>query len=151
MREPVEFEVDGLTFEFSEMPLPEACRGAELVAELIQASGAQGDIAQRVAAAAAKALSKLPDLVKLFAPFCKVEDPSGAIGAGRRIRLAGAVEGMAFNGRIDRAVLFVANCAAAEYSDFLSEGLERVAAGLAELGSRYPSLLARIPGSGDSS
>jgi hypothetical protein len=145
MRETQEFEVDGLRFEFAEMPLEKTCKGAELVSELV--AGAQGGTLQeRVAGAAAKAISKLPALVDIFAPFCKVE--GDGVGAGRKVPL-GTFKGEVFNGRLDRAILFVAHCAAVEYADFLADGLERVGAGLADLVSQYPSLTARLPTSGD--
>jgi len=150
-REPVEFEIDGLTFEFRQMPLDAACAGAELVIDLVRGGLAEGDLRVRMAAALQLALGKLPKLVATFVPYCKVEDPSGALGAGRRVALAGAFQKEVFDGHLDRAILFVLNCAAAEFGDFLAEGLDRLMAGLEALLGRYPALMARIPGSGDSS
>lgn len=147
MREAVEFEIDGLTFEFGEMPLPQTCAGAELVSELYLAGSAGGEtVPLRIAAGAQRAIGKLPSLMAIFTPFCKVEGEG--LAQGKRVKLK-AFEGEVFNGRLDRALLFVANCAAVEYGDFLSEGLARVAEGLAELVVRYPSLKAPTPTSGD--
>ena len=144
MRETQEFEFDGLRFEFAEMPLEQTCKGAELVSELI--AGAQGgSLQERVAGAAAKAISKLPALVDIFAPYCKVQGEG--VGAGRLVPLA-KFKGEAFNGRLDRAILFVAHCAAVEYADFLADGLERVSSGLADLVALYPSLTERLRTSG---
>lgn len=149
MREPVNFTVDGLEFEFSEMPLPETCKGAELVGELLKgAFSAGGDLKLAIAGACSAAISKLPALVELFAPFCKVEHDE--VSAGRAVKFTKEFQARAFNGKLDRAILFVANCAAVEYGDFLGAGLERVAAGLGELAQRYPSLTARSHSSGDS-
>lgn len=150
MREPQEFEIDGLTFEFRQMPLDAACAGAELVIDLVRGGLEGQDLRAKMTAALALAMAKLPKLIDTFTPFVQVEDPSGAIGAGRRVPLK-SFRDQAFNGHIDRAILFVLNCAAIEFGDFLGEGVERLAAGVETLLSRYPSLLARIPGSGDSS
>jgi hypothetical protein len=146
MREAIEFEVDGLTFEFSEMPLAKTCEGAELVSELYQAGFSGTTVPERIAAGAQRAIGKLPAMMALFVPFCKVE--SEGLAQGKRVKLD-KFQGDVFNGRIDRALLFVANCAAIEYGDFLSEGLARVALGLAELVERYPSLTPQTPTSGD--
>jgi hypothetical protein len=146
MREPVEFELQGLTFEFSQMPLAKACAALELLSELIKGSfAAGGDFRQAVAGACSAAIGKLPALINAYAPFCKVQGEG--VAAGRKVALK-TFQGEAFNGRLDLAILFVANCAAIEHADFLAEGLERIAAGLAELGQRFPSLTERIPGFG---
>ncbi len=145
MRDPAEFVIDDLTFEFREMPLSDACKALELVAELVQGALGGEDVKAAIVGALSKTISKLPALVDAFSPFCKVEGEG--LAAGRRVPLK-TFQGDAFNGRLDRALLFVANCAACEYSDFLGAGLERLSTGLADLVSRYPSLMARIPSSG---
>jgi hypothetical protein len=146
MREPVEFELQGLTFEFSQMPLAKACAALELLSELIKGAFVPGgDIRQAVAGAFATGVAKLPALIDAYAPFCKVEGER--VAAGRKVALK-TFQGEVFDGHMDLAILFVANCAAIEHADFLAEGLERIAAGLAELGQRFPSLTERIPGFG---
>lgn len=146
MREPTEFEIDGLTFEFRQMPLEQACKALELVSSLAQGALVEGDMKAKIAGALAGAVGKLPALIDAFVPFCKVEGEG--LAAGRRVELK-AFKGDAFDGRLDRALLFVSNCAACEFGDFLGEGLERLASGLGALAARYPSLMARIPSSGD--
>lgn len=129
------------------MPLDAACAGAELVLDLVRGGLAEGDLRSRMAAALGQALGMLPKLVATFVPYCKFDDPA----SGRRVTLAGAFQKDVFDGHLDRAILFVLNCAAAEFGDFLAEGLDRLTAGLEALLGRYPALMARIPGSGDSS
>lgn len=148
MREPVEFEIDGVTFEFRQMPLPEACKALELVSSLLEGSLNGGDVKARIAAALARVIGQLPAMINAFAPYCQVEGEG--LAAGRRVKLAGAFQGDVFNGHLDRAILFVANCIAAEFADFLVEGLQRLSTGLLELVGKFPALQAQIPGSGDS-
>ena len=136
MREPQEFEIDGLTFEFRQMPLDAACAGAELVIDLVRGGLEGQDLRAKMTSALALAMAKLPKLVKTFTPYVRYDDPA----SGRRVQFSDAFQKDVFDGHIDRAILFVLNCAAIEFGDFLGEGVERLAAGVEALLSRYPSL-----------
>lgn len=136
-----DFEIDGFSFELRSLPLADACRGARLVSELVGSGLADANFA----AALGSAIGRLPELVELFAPHCKVEGEG--VAGGRKVALKAFV-GECFDGHLDRAVLFAANCAAAEFGDFLGAGLERLGSGLAELTAKYPALKAPTPTSG---
>jgi hypothetical protein len=147
-RDPVEFEVDGLTFEFKQPPLSETCRSLEIVMAVLDKAGAGGETLQdKLIGALRQSIGKLPELVQMFAAFCKVEGPG--IGSGRRVNLP-AFAGDVFDGRLDRAVLFVFNCILVEHADFLSEKLDGLAEELGAAVARFPSLTARIRSSGGS-
>jgi hypothetical protein len=118
-----QFEIDGFTFTLRTLKLQDACRGAELTGALNQ-------------------LSRLPELLKLFAPYCTVEHET--VGAGRKVPLDKFL-GDVFDGHIDRAMLFAAECSAIEFGDFLGAGQERLKTGLEALAQRYPSLKAHTP------
>ena len=133
MREPVDFEVDGHSFEFNEMPLTKSCESLQLVLELTDGVGG-------LAAALGKAIGKLPALVDAFAPFCKVQGPETA---DRQLKVKDVKEAL-FNGRLERAILFVVNCAVAEHGDFLGAGIERLMSSVKEALEASPALRARL-------
>ncbi len=135
------FEIQGWVFELSHLELPEACRGVELVAGVAGAGFGAGS----VAAALATSISKLPALVDLFAPCCKVQCEE--FHGGKKLPLA-TFKSEVFSGRLDLAILFAANCAALEFGDFLGEGLSRLQSGLEELLVKFPALKAPTPSSG---
>ncbi len=136
-----EFEIDGYEFELRTLALPDACKGVKLVGQLQSVAGT-GDVVAAITAA----VGDLPALLDLFAPHCTVKHPN--VGAGRKVALK-TFKSEVFDGHLDRALLFAANCAAAEFGDFLGAGLERLGAGLAELAQRYPALKGQSPTSGD--
>ncbi len=128
-----DFKIDGYEFELRTLDLPDACKGVKLVGELVGPAMNATDHATAIAGA----IGRLPELLDLFVPYCQVRGPG--VAEGRRVDLK-PYRGDVFNGKLDRAVLFAANCAAAEFGDFLGAGLERLGAGLADLAQRYPSL-----------
>jgi hypothetical protein len=138
------FQIDDIEFTLKRLPLEDACKGLELVGGIAGPAMATNDFVSAITAA----VGKLPQLIALFAPHCKVQGEG--IGMGGKLPLAKFVN-ETFNGHLDRAILFAANAAAEEYGDFLGAGIERLSAGLQEMGQRFPSLMARIPSSGDSS
>lgn len=139
-----EFEIDGVKFWFRRISLEDGCTGLRMVSEVMTPAFNAKDFAS----ALTKSIDQLPKLVDLFVPYCQVE--GDGIAAGRKVQLK-AFKQDAFAGHLDRALLFVANCAVIEYGDFLGERLAKLGTGLGELVQRFPSLQALIPSSGDSS
>lgn len=132
------FEIDGFAFELSPLELPEACRAARLLTELVGAPLAGGGLtAESAAAALASSFERLPPLVDLFAANCKVQGES--VAGGREVPLK-TFKSEVFKGKLDRAILFVANCAVVELGDFLGAGLERIGSGLSLILDQNPEI-----------
>lgn len=136
-----DFDIDGYSFELRTLDLTDACRGVKLVGELLGPAMGAADLTSAISAA----VGRLPELIELFTPYCKVQ--AADVAGGRKVDLK-PFRAEVFNGHLDRAVLFAANCAAAEFGDFLGAGLERLSTGLAELAQKYPALRAQTPSSG---
>jgi uncharacterized membrane protein YgcG len=139
-----QFEIDGCKFWFKRVSLEDGCKGLRLVSEIVGPALSAGDMAQALTAS----IDKLPQLVTLFAKYTDFQADHAA--AGRKVALAKFTDDL-FRGRLDLAVLFVANCAVIEYGDFLGERLQRLGDGMADLVNRFPALKALIHSSGDSS
>lgn len=140
-----QFEIDGCRFWFKRVSLEDGCKGLRLMAEIAGPALGKGDFAQALTAS----IDKLPELVRMFAPYTEFQcEDVASTGAGRRVGLAKFTDDL-FRGKLDLAVLFVANCAAIEYGDFLGDKLQKLGAGLADLANRFPALKALIPSSGD--
>jgi hypothetical protein len=136
------FEIQGFKFDLKTLELPDACKGVQLVSEIVGPAMR----APEMATAIGGAMGRLPELLDLFAPYCEVRGPG--VAEGRKVPLK-SFRSEVFNGRLDLAMLFAANCAAAEFGDFLGAGLERLSAGLAELAPRWPSPKGQSHSSGD--
>lgn len=143
-----QFEIAGCKFWFKRLGFEDGCRGVRLVAEVMgPALSARGD----VAAALTASVDRLPQLVKLFAPYTQVQ--ADDTGAGRKVPLDKFVDDC-FRGRLDRAVLYVAHCAVLEFGDyFLVERAESIGTQFSALLERFPSLQALLKpsSSGDAS
>lgn len=145
MAQPTEqFDIDGVRFWFKRVSLEDGCLGLRMVSEV----AAPALNAKDFASALTKSIDQLPKLVNLFAPYCEVQ--GDGVAAGRKVPLKPFVQDC-FAGHLDRALLFVANCAVIEYGDFLGERLTALGRGLGELAERFPALKALTPSSGDSS
>ncbi len=102
MAEPVRFEIEGVHFELTSLPVDDACCGVDL---LNSADGA----------------AKMAKLARLFASVCKVSrTKDGNFSAdGTMMAMKPFFEDL-FRGRLDLLIEFVGKAVQAEYGNFLA-------------------------------
>jgi hypothetical protein len=142
-----EFEIEGVTFRVARLGVDESFAGLELVAQIagpaFESFSAGGTAA--IVSALAGGLGKIPKLLRVFEASAQVEFLAAATGRKAPFVPLNAVRDEVFGGKPELVILFVANCVANEYGNFLGEGLPKVTASFATL---FPSLTAPTPGSG---
>lgn len=130
-----EFEIDGIRFELKRLKYAEASRGLALLAEVLGPALNEfrtGAVIAQLIPAVGRGIGRLPELVRLFTPVTRFRHESG-----RMLDFSEAfAEDVFGDGRIDRAIEYVANCVHAEYSHFLLGGAAQLGERLAKL---FPS------------
>lgn len=101
MAQPVTFEVEGVRFELTPLPVDDACVGMDLLT--------------------AEGMTKISKLARMFATVTKISrTPAGAFEAGGSMVDLKPFVDDAFRGRLHLMVAFVERAVKVEYGDFLA-------------------------------